>query len=58
MINDKNNPILIKFNDLKDKLKVLKNANKLKTFTDHKIFINHDLTDSDRDYEKALFGWV
>jgi hypothetical protein len=54
VINDKNNPILIKFKDLKDKLSVLKNANKLKSFNGPKIFINHDLTDSDRDFEKAL----
>ncbi len=47
VINEKNNPILIKFKELKDKLNVLKNANKLKSFTDHKIFINHDLTDSE-----------
>ena len=54
VINEKNNPILIKFKELKDKLNVLKNADKLKSFSDHKIFINHDITDSDRDYEKAL----
>jgi len=54
IINNTNNPILIKFNELKDKLSILKNSKKLKTFNTYKIIINNDLTDSDRDFEKAL----
>ena len=54
IINNTNNPILIKFNELKDKLSILKNSKKLKTFDTYKIIINNDLTDSDRDFEKAL----
>jgi hypothetical protein len=52
--NNTNNPILIKFYELKDKLSILKNSKKLKTFNTYKIIINNDLTDSDRDFEKAL----
>ena len=48
------NPILIKFKDLKCKIEALKNAKKLKTFLNHKLFFNHDLTESERQVEKVL----
>ena len=46
--------VIIEFKDLKTKIKALKNAYKLKNFNKYQIYINNDLTASERAIAKEL----
>lgn len=53
-MNDEFNPMIVEFNDNLNKVKAIRNSSKLKTYEKHKVFINNDLTESERSVEKNL----
>ena len=52
-MNDIVNPMIVEFTDFESKNKATKNSYKLKTYKD-KVYINNDLTESERSIEKKL----
>ena len=51
--NDAVNTMIVEFNEIEFKNKAIKNSYKLRNFR-HKVFVNNDLTESERIFEKKL----
>lgn len=52
-MNEQSNPMVVEFVDIFAKNAAMKNSSKLKT-SQHKVFINHDLTEAERVIAKQL----